>query len=70
MHFDILVPDTIKKEDDIFGFGKNYLKTKDFEIGLLSANECKLCHIEEATPEVISSINEKGYSIIEMENCS
>lgn len=70
MHFDILVPDNITNEQTIFNFGKNYLKTKSFKTGKLTSNECRLCHIEQATEEIVSSIENKGYFIIEMENCN
>ena len=70
MHFDILVPKSVTDEKTIFDYGKNYLKTKPFLTNQLSANECRLCHIEQATDEIISSIEGKGYSIIEMENCN
>jgi len=70
MHFDILVPDNITNEQTIFNFGKDYLKTKTFQTIQLSANECRMCHIEQATEEMVSSIENKGYFIIEMENCN
>lgn len=70
MHFDILVPDNVTNEQTIFNFGKVYLKTKPFQTGQLSAKECKLCHIEQATADIISSIEKNGFSIIEMENCN
>lgn len=70
MHFDILVPVNIVDEKVIFNFGNEYLKAKSFNTGQLSANECRLCHIEKATEEIIASINKKGYFIIEMENCN
>lgn len=70
MHFDILVPDTMTDEQVIFNFGKHYLKNKPFQTGQLSAKECRLCHIEQATADIISSIEKIGYSIIEMENCN
>ena len=69
MHFDILVPDTLTDEQTIFNYGKTYLKNKSFETYELTAKECRLCHIEDATAEIIESIKEKGYFIIEMENC-
>jgi hypothetical protein len=69
MHFDILVPHDVTDEETIFKFGKDYLKTKMFETGQLSSTECRLCHIEKASEEIMSSIDKKGYSIIEMENC-
>lgn len=69
MHFDILVSDTEKDLPKIYGFGKEFLKTRRQEGQPLDAKECRFCHIENATPEVEKSINEQGYYIIEMENC-
>lgn len=70
MHFDILVPSDVTDEQIIFGFGRHYLKTKPFQIDQLTTNECRLCHIEQATVTMVISIKKKGYSIIEMENCN
>lgn len=70
MHFDILVPKSVTDEKTIFGYGKAYLKTKPFLTNHISANECRLCHIEEAIVDIISLIKQRGYSIIEIENCS
>jgi len=70
MHFDILVPDKLTDEAKIFSFGKEYLKSKSFTTEVLSAKECRLCHIEEATQPMIDEIQDKGFYIIEMENCS
>ena len=70
MHFDILVPSEVTDEKIIFNFGLNYLKTKPFQTLQLTAKECRFCHIEQATEEMIASIENKGYSIIEMENCN
>lgn len=69
MHFDILVPSDLKDEQTVFNFGKEYLKTKSFKTGQLTSNECRLCHIEQATEEIVLSIEKQGYFIIEMENC-
>lgn len=68
MHFDILVPSDVTDEQTIFSFGMDYLKTKPFQTNQLSANECHLCHIEQATEEMITEIEKNGYSIIEIEN--
>lgn len=70
MHFDILVPKNTTDEKTIFNFGKAYLKTKPFSTNQLSTNECRLCHIEQATEEIMVSIEKNGYAIIEMENCN
>ncbi|MEX0313386.1 MAG: DUF2024 family protein [Allomuricauda sp.] len=70
MHFDILVPSSLTDTDVIFGFGTEYLKSKSFGTGKLSANECRFCHMESAPTHVVESIEAEGYYIIEMENCS
>jgi hypothetical protein len=69
MHFDILVPDKLKDEEIIYNYGKNYLTTKNQQGQSLASKECHFCHIEEATEEMLSSISEKGYYIIEMQGC-
>ena len=70
MHFDILVPDNVTNEQTILNFGKDYLNTKTFQTTQITASECRLCHIEQATEEITLSIEKKGYHIIEMENCN
>ena len=70
MHFDILAPSDLKDEETILGFGKHYLKSKPFEILKLTASECRFCHIDRATDDMITAIKNKGYTIIEMENCN
>jgi hypothetical protein len=69
MHFDVIAPDHIKDEKTIHTFGKEYLQSKGQESQALTAKECSFCHIEKATDEMMSSIEQKGYYIIEMENC-
>lgn len=69
MHFDILAPEEIKDENLIYNYGKSYLKTKGQEGQALASKECNFCHIEKATDEMIASIQEKGYYIIEMKGC-
>ncbi|GAA3613475.1 DUF2024 family protein [Flavivirga amylovorans] len=70
MHFDILVPDSLTDEQVIFKYGTHYLESKPFKVKELTVNECRFCHIEQATDEIIAAVTEKGYAIIEMENCS
>lgn len=69
MHFDILVPSELTNEQTIYSYGMHYLNTKPFKTNQLSAKECRLCHIEHATKDMIIAIEKNGYSIIEMENC-
>lgn len=70
MHFDIIVPSEVADEETIFGFGKQYLKTKPFTTKHLTVNECRFCHIEQANEQIISFIQNVGYHIIEIENCN
>lgn len=70
MHFDILVPEDVKDQSAIFGFGKQYLDKKGEQGSILTADECQFCHIETAPQPVIDAILAEGYSIIEMENCN
>lgn len=70
MHFDILVPTELTDEVTIFNFGKEYLQSKTFETGELSARECKFCHIEKECEEIENTISKNGFYIIEMENCN
>ena len=69
MHFDIIAPDHIEDEKIIYQFGKEYLISKNEGDQTLDANECQFCHIENASAEIVDSINEKGYYILEMQNC-
>ena len=70
MHFDILVPEEIKDANQIYQYGKEYLKTKNQEGQPLTSKECRFCHLEDVKPHWEEAINEKGYFIIEMENCN
>lgn len=69
MHFDIIVPSEIKDTDLIYNYGKGYLKTKNQEGQSLSSEECRFCHLETLKPQWEAELKEKGYFIIEMENC-
>lgn len=69
MHFDIIAPENLKDEQTIHAYGKAYLLSKNQESQLLSAKECNFCHIEQATDEMVESIKQKGYYIIEMQGC-
>jgi len=69
MHFDIIAPEEIKDTSVIYSYGKDYLKTKSQEGQPLTSKECRFCHIEKVRPQWEAEIKQKGYFIIEMENC-
>lgn len=68
MHFDILVEESTNKTD-VFSFGMKYLESKGMKDALLSTTECKFCHIETASTDIEIEIREKGFHVIEIENC-
>lgn len=68
MHFDIIAPQEVKDTTVIYGFGYDYLKTKNQEGLSLTSKECRFCHIETVRSEWETEIKQKGYFIIEMEN--
>ena len=70
MHFDILVPSDLLDKDAVFQFGQKYLERKQIYSSTITTNECKFCHIEQATQEIMEQIQKNGYFIIEMENCN
>lgn len=69
MHFDIIAPQEIRDTTIIYGYGKDYLKNKGQDGQPLSSKECRFCHIESVKPQWETEIKQKGYFIIEMENC-
>ncbi|PKP27143.1 MAG: DUF2024 domain-containing protein [Bacteroidetes bacterium HGW-Bacteroidetes-2] len=70
MHFDIIVPASIKEEQKIYTFGMKYLLSKKIEVQKLTSSECQFCHIQEATESIKQSILKNGCYIYEMENCT
>ncbi len=69
MHFDIIAPSEMRDTAVIYGYGKEYLKSKGQEGQPLTSKECRLCHVRTVFPEWKADIQKKGYYILEMENC-
>jgi hypothetical protein len=69
MHFDILVSDEVASKEQVYQFGRKYLATKGQEGQPLTAKECRFCHIEEPSQEIVDAISAQGYYIIEMQGC-
>ena len=70
MHFDIIVASDLMDEKIVFGFGQEYLKAKQIQSAGITTKECRFCHIEQATDQMIAQIEQQGYYILEMENCN
>ena len=68
MHFDIVVPKNTK-EEDVLSFGKEWLQNRGEEVKQFTTSECRFCHVERATEEMVLNFNSHGYYIIEMEGC-
>ncbi|HTN17351.1 MAG TPA: DUF2024 family protein [Chitinophagaceae bacterium] len=66
VHFDIIVPDTLKDAERIYSFGKEYIQSWGALPEGLSTEQCRFCHIETPLPEMLSAIADKGYYILEM----
>lgn len=67
LHFDIIVPITIKDPQIIYGYGKEYLAKNEETDGQLDMEQCRFCHIEEPAPEMKEAINRQGYFILEID---
>lgn len=70
MHFDILVDANEKDLEKIYGYGRDYLKSKGQEGQPLTSKQCRFCHVENAKGAMEDSITVNGYYIIEMEGCN
>ncbi|MBX2928838.1 MAG: DUF2024 family protein [Saprospiraceae bacterium] len=68
MHFDILVPSSLKDTRTIYQYGEEYLAGKNEAGGRLDIEECRFCHVEEAGADIKATIEAKGYFILEMED--
>ncbi len=68
MHFDILVPSTLKDALTIHQYGKEYLATENEEDARLDTEECQFCHIEDVGADVKAAIQASGYYILEMDD--
>lgn len=69
MNFDIIVPESQKNPEVIYGYGKAYLESKAMPDYPLTSSHCAFCHIERATDVMVETIKQKGYSILELKNC-
>ena len=70
MHFDIIVPASVKDTAVIYHYGRDYLKSKGQEGQTLASKECRFCHTRDIQPAWKADIGKKGYYILELENCN
>lgn len=67
LHFDILVPASLKDANTIYRYGRQYLAGKNLSEATLDTDECRFCHIEAATPAMLEAIEKQGYYMVEMD---
>jgi len=70
MHFDLLVPSSLYDAESIYGYGRQYLQEKGQSGRPLSGNECRFCHVKEASDNILKEIGIRGYFIVEIEGCN
>lgn len=68
MHFDILIPSSLKDTRTIYRYGEEYLAGKNEAGAKLHTEECRFCHVEDADADIKAAIETKGYFILEMED--
>lgn len=69
MHFDILAPDSIVDKQQILHYGNDYLTSKSLSLQITNTDLCEFCHVETPDNQTIKQVEQKGYAILEMENC-
>lgn len=69
MHFDIIAPSSVRDTSVIYGYGKEYLKSKGQEGQPLTSKECRFCHVRSLQAQWAADIKRQGYFILELENC-
>jgi hypothetical protein len=67
LHFDILVPDQLRDAAVIYQYGKAYLQSRGAEDGVIDSDHCQFCHIEQPDEEMLQSIEQRGYYILELD---
>ncbi|MCA9900918.1 MAG: DUF2024 family protein [Anaerolineales bacterium] len=68
MHFDIIVPSGTQQKT-VLTYGQAYLAQVGVSDGEVTTEQCRFCHVEQATPEMQQAIEQKGYFILAMEGC-
>jgi hypothetical protein len=69
VHFDILVPSTVRDQETVLRSGHAYLTAKRLPPSILKSDKCNFCHMESAPAVIEQEIAAHGFAIIEMENC-
>jgi hypothetical protein len=68
MHFDVIVPAGASQVEAL-AFGQAYLTSVNVMDSVVTAERCRFCHAEQATPEMARAIAAQGYYVLPMEGC-
>lgn len=68
MHFDIIVPENFRDQNEIYKYGEDFVKAKGQEQAAIDATRCQFCHIEEVSADISEAIANNGFYIQEMED--
>ena len=67
MHFDVIT--NVQDHDKAIEYAKQWLATIGESDAKVTGEECQFCHTQEAPPQVVNEIQEKGFFIQKMEGC-
>jgi len=67
MHFDVITG--AQDHDKAIEYAKQWLATVGEDGATVTGEECNFCHTQEAPPQVVNEIKEKGFFIQKMEGC-
>ena len=67
MHFDVIT--NVQDHDKAIEYAKQWLATVGEDGAKVTGEECNFCLTQEAPPQVVNEIKEKGFYIQKMEGC-
>ena len=67
MHFDVITD--VQDHDKAIEYAKQWLATVGEDGATVTGEECNFCQTQEAPPQVVNEIKEKGFFIQKMEGC-
>ena len=67
MHFDVITD--VQELEKALEYAKQWLATIGEGDAKVTGEECRFCHTQEAPPQVVNEIKEKGFFIQKMEGC-
>lgn len=66
LHFDIIAPERLTSAETIYRYGREYLTACGEAGAMLDVAECRRCHVETPTDEMLAAIARQGYFILDL----